>query len=71
MQINSKEARLRLGLNQKQMASAMGIHRQTWIKWERGERKPNNAAIRLMELLLWLHHNDNLSAFLESNTIIL
>ncbi len=53
--INPKQARLKLGLNQKEMAAAMGVHRQTWVKWERGERPPGSAAIRLIDTLLWLH----------------
>jgi DNA-binding transcriptional regulator YiaG len=32
----------------------MGVHRETWAKWERGERRPDNAATQLMRLLCWL-----------------
>jgi DNA-binding transcriptional regulator YiaG len=67
--VSPKEARLRLGLNQTKMAEAMGIHRQTWVKWERAERKPDNAAIRLIEALLWMHSNDIISDFLKSRSI--
>ena len=52
-----KEARQTLGLSIAEMARAMGVHRQTWTKWERGERQPDNAAIQLMQLLCWLHDN--------------
>jgi DNA-binding transcriptional regulator YiaG len=54
--MNSKPKKIReeLGLTQLQMSELMGIHRQTWIKWERGERKPGRAALRLMAVLLWL-----------------
>lgn len=48
------EARQTLGLSIEEMARAMGVHRQTLVKWERGERKPDNAAEQLMRLLLWL-----------------
>ena len=51
------EVRKELGLSVEEMAQAMGVHRQTWVKWERGERKPDNAATRLMHLLCWLHEN--------------
>ena len=49
------EARKALGMSIHDMALVMGVHRQTWTKWERGERRPDNAAARLMELLVWLH----------------
>lgn len=51
------EARQKLGLSRAEMARAMGVHRETWAKWERGEREPDNAAVRLMELLCWLNDN--------------
>ncbi len=51
------EARQKLGLSRAEMARAMGVHRETWAKWERGEREPDSAAVRLMELLCWLHDN--------------
>jgi len=49
------EARKKLGLSIVEMARAMGVHRQTWTKWERGERQPDKAALQLMRLLCWLH----------------
>lgn len=51
------EARQTLGLSREEMARAMGVHRETWAKWERGERRPDNAAAQLMTLLCWLHEN--------------
>ena len=54
MSINPKNARLTLGLNQTEMAKAMGVHRGTWLKWERGEQDISAAPYRLMlSLLLW------------------
>jgi len=55
--MNAKEARQMLGLSQVDMARAMGVHYMTLRKWERGERKPDQAARRLMELLCWLHEH--------------
>lgn len=52
-----KETRSKLGISVAEMARAMGVHRDTWGKWERGERRPDNAATRLMGLLCWLHDN--------------
>lgn len=49
------EVRKRLGLSIADMAKACGVHRQTWIKWEKGERHPEAAARRLISLLEWLH----------------
>ena len=59
------EARFRLGLNIQQMAGAMGVHRQTWTKWERGEQKAPAVAIRLIQALQFLFECQRLSAFLE------
>lgn len=51
------EFRAKLGLSRLEMAHAMGVHNMTWSKWERGERKPDNAATQLMRLLCWMHEN--------------
>ena len=61
-----KEARLRLGLSINDMARACGVHRQTWVKWERGERTPDAAALRLLDVLIWLHSRDMLNKCLSS-----
>ena len=47
-----KQARQRLGLSIAEMARRCGVHRNTWAKWEREERRPNAAARRLIEILL-------------------
>lgn len=51
------ETRKELGLSINEMAELMGVHRQTLVKWERGERQPDNSAVRHMELLVWLREN--------------
>lgn len=51
------QARQTLGLSIAEMARAMGVHRQTWTKWERDERQPDKAAAQLMDLLCWLHEH--------------
>jgi DNA-binding transcriptional regulator YiaG len=53
--IDTKEVRNKIGLTQQAMADLMGVHKQTWIKWERLERKPDMAAVRLMAVLSWLY----------------
>jgi len=51
------EARQKLGLSIQQMADAMDVHRDTWGKWARGDRKPDRAAVQLVRLMVWLHDN--------------
>jgi DNA-binding transcriptional regulator YiaG len=55
--IDLKEARQTLGLSIDEAARACGVHRQTWVKWERAEREPDNAALNQVRLLLWLHEH--------------
>jgi len=52
-----RETRAELGLSQAEMARLMGVHVMTLSKWERGVRQPDKAAVRLMEVLLWLNKN--------------
>ncbi len=47
----AEHCRRKLGLSYAEMAQICGVHRQTWIKWERGERQPDAAALRLMAIL--------------------
>lgn len=61
-----KQCRLRLSLSIADMARALGVHRQTYVKWERGEQKPPAVAIRLVKTLLWLHDIGMFSDYLES-----
>ncbi len=49
--VTPQTIRQTLDLSIDEMAQVMGVHRQTWLKWERGERRPDNAAVRLMEIL--------------------
>ncbi len=51
------DAREALGFTIKQMAEAMGVDRDTWGKWVRGARRPNNAALQLIKHFIWLHYN--------------
>ncbi len=65
--INLKHSREALGLNQSEMARAMGVHRNTWIKWERGEdgRQITASPARLVKTLLWLEDMNLLELYLE------
>jgi len=62
---NPKEAREYLGLNQTQMASTMGVHRNLWLKWEREEQRITAAPLRLIEVLLWLKSKNMLVDYLD------
>lgn len=61
-----KQARLTLGLNQTEMAKAMGVSRGTWLKWERAEdgRQITAAPAQLLKTLLWLQSIDMLDIYL-------
>lgn len=48
------EARQELGLNIKTMARCLGVHRDTYGKWERGEQSAPAVAINHIKLLVWL-----------------
>lgn len=60
-----KEARETLGLTQTQMAAAMGVHRNLWLKWEREEQRITAAPARLIEVLLWLKSKNMLVDYLD------
>lgn len=49
-----KQARQRLGLNVATMARALGVHRDTYSKWERSAQRAPAVAVRLIATLLWL-----------------
>lgn len=61
---NPKQVREFLGLNQTSMAKAMGVHRNTWLKWERGEQDISAAPSQLLKTLLWLKSIDMLDNYL-------
>jgi len=49
------EARKELGVSQAGMARLLGVHRQTWVKWERGEQSPPAVAVTAIRMLVFLH----------------
>ena len=65
MSLNPKQARLSLGLNQTEMSKAMGVHRNTWLKWERDEQDPSAAPTQLLKTMLWLQSIDMLDSYLS------
>lgn len=40
-----------LGLSTSGMAAFLGVPASTYTKWEKGERNPNDAALRLFEVM--------------------
>lgn len=47
-----KKWRERLNLSPQGMAQYVGVPHNTWIKWERGERKPPASALALFQVLM-------------------
>lgn len=56
-----KEIRIYLGLTPSQMAHALGIHRNTWGKWEYGKQRPPAVAITAMSMLVFIHLHELMS----------
>ncbi len=50
-------ARKKLGLSGPAMAKVIGVHYQTWHKWEAGSRQPNTGTQTLIDLLVWFKIN--------------
>lgn len=63
--INPKHARETLGLNQTEMAKAMGISRGLWLKWERNEQRITAGPTRLLNILLWLNKKNMLQDYIN------
>ncbi|MGL4756213.1 MAG: helix-turn-helix transcriptional regulator [Aeromonadaceae bacterium] len=49
-----KQARQSLGLNQSEMAKAMGVNRVTYTKWERGEQSITAGPSTEIEMMLYM-----------------
>lgn len=56
-----REVREHIGLNKSQMARLCRVHLNNWNQWESGLRKPDMAAIRLIELIYCLFKHDLLA----------
>lgn len=52
-----REAREALSLSINEIADALGVHRQTWVKWERGEQKAPAVAFTAMDMLIYMAQN--------------
>jgi len=59
-----KLARQSLGLNQSEMAQAMGVNRGTYTKWERGEQSITAGPKTEIDMLLYMQQSDVLAGWL-------
>jgi len=63
--IDIEKTREELGLTIAQMSRAMGVHRNTYYKWEKEIHKPDNSAIKLMKMIVWLNNKNLLNEFMK------
>lgn len=61
-----KQARQSLWLNQSEMALAMGVHRVTYTKWERGESAITAAPATMIRMLLHMQSKGVLNSWLDT-----
>ncbi|MCK7579295.1 MAG: helix-turn-helix transcriptional regulator [Chromatiales bacterium] len=54
-----------LGLTKADTARAMGVHYQTFLKWQRGEQSAPAVAVQMARALLWMHSTGLLRAWIE------
>lgn len=59
-------ARLDLGMTQSDMARAMGVHRVTYTKWERGENAITAAPATVIRMLLHMQSKAVLNSWLDT-----
>jgi DNA-binding transcriptional regulator YiaG len=64
-----KEARQKLGISQVEMAELCGIDKGTWLKWEKGTRKPNAIGLQHIKVLMWLDKIGRLADWQLQNKI--
>lgn len=61
-----KEARESLGMNQSEIARAMGVHRVTYTKWERGENRVTASPETSIRMLLYMQASGVLKGWLDT-----
>ena len=65
-----KQARQTLGLNQSEMARAMGVNRVTYTKWERGEQVITAGPTAEIEMLLYMQRCGVLAGWLDRHQTV-
>lgn len=63
LQLTPRQLRQRIGVSNARMAQLLGVCSDTWLAWQSGRRKPSAAAARLMDVLLWLYGDGQLSNY--------
>ncbi len=61
--LTPRQIRRELCVSNARMAQLLGVSVDTWLSWQAGRRKPSAAASRLMEVLLWLNKDGQLSTY--------
>lgn len=59
------KARQQLGLNQSEMARALGVARNHYLKWERGEQRITTAPVASIHMLLYMQRCGVLGGWLS------
>lgn len=59
-----KATRESYGFSQTDFARLLRIHRNTWVKWERGEREPPDIAITALAMLEHMRQTQTLMDWL-------
>jgi transcriptional regulator with XRE-family HTH domain len=59
------KARQQLGLNQSEMARALGVARNHYLKWERGEQRITAAPVASINMLLYMQRCGSLEGWLS------
>lgn len=59
-QLTPRQLKKRLDESNVRMAQLLGVSIDTWLAWLSGRRKPSAAALRLMDILVWLFEEGNL-----------
>jgi len=57
------KAREMIGLNMREMAEIVGVSYSGYVKWERGEREPDNIAQQALKMTIFLHKKGLLEEF--------
>lgn len=65
-----KRARQSLGLNQSEMARAMGVHRVTYTKWERGEQVITAGPATEIEMLIHMQRCGVLAGWIDRSQTV-
>lgn len=60
-----KSLRESYGLNQTQFARLLRVHRNTWVKWERGEQEPPAIALTALAMLEHMRQTGTLMGWLD------